>query len=190
MRPPVRRSCSKMPRRSPRPDGGRVVHINVQGGPHRGVHRDVVRRRAGKMLAHLGLTDVELSVALVDDPTMRQLNRRYRRLDRPTDVLAFAMAEGEPLASAPSTPELLGDVIVSVDTARRQARSRRRPLRDELTTLLAHGLLHSLGHDHRTDRQEREMDVLRVDLERAANQRAPSADSASSRTSGTSPKRV
>src|SRR4051812_36948212 len=98
-----------------------------------------MRRRAEKMLQHLALSGVELSIALVDDPTIRALNRDYRRKDKPTDVLAFPL-------QAPDSPAsgLLGDVIVSIETARRQARSRRRPLLGELTMLLAHGLLHLL----------------------------------------------
>ncbi|MBW2528167.1 MAG: rRNA maturation RNase YbeY [Deltaproteobacteria bacterium] len=182
-----------MTNRARKPRSRTVVQVTVQGGPHPGCHRDVIRRRAIKMLAHLGLSDVELSVALVDDETMRELNRRYRRRNRPTDVLSFSMAEGEPLARASAGPELLGDVVLSADTARRQARARRRPLRDELTTLLAHGLLHLLGYDHRTDRQEREMDSLRVELERAAarrQRRAPKANRESSRARGASPKRA
>jgi len=122
------------------------------------------------MLAHAGLGDVELSVVVVDDAAMRELNRRYRRQDRPTDVLAFAMAEGE---QAPAIrPELLGDVVLSADTARRQARSRGVPLLDELTLLLAHGLLHLLGHDHRSRATEREMMVGALELARAASARS------------------
>ncbi len=130
-------------------------------------------RRAGKMLAALDLANVELSVALVDDAAMQRLNRQFRRVNRPTDVLAFAMREGEPMAEGPPGPELLGDVVISVDTARRQAAERQRPLLDELTLLLAHGLLHLLGHDHGTDRTERAMAARTRELERAANQRDP-----------------
>lgn len=130
-----------------------------------------MRRRAAKMLDHLGLSDVELSVALVDDATIHDLNRHYRRRNRPTDVLSFSMTEGEPPPVVAGVPELLGDVVISVPTARRQARKRRRPLLEELTTLLAHGLLHLLGHDHRTAAQHRAMEALRVELETAARTR-------------------
>src|SRR5262245_53268290 len=132
------------------------VRVCTQGGPFSGVSAATVKRRAGKMLAHLGLARAELSVALVDDQTIMHLNRDYRGKDRPTDVLAFAMEEGHPSPSA-GTARVLGDVIVSIDTALRQAKGRRRPLLDELTMLLSHGLLHLLGYDHRTDAEEREM---------------------------------
>src|SRR5690348_16026127 len=119
-----------------------------------------MRRRAEKMLQHLGLSGVELSITLVDDPTIHMLNRDYRRKDRPTDVLAFPQSPGS---------GLLGDVVLSIETARRQARRRRRPLLGELTMLLAHGLLHLLGHDHQTSAEEREMIARTRELEAAAS---------------------
>jgi probable rRNA maturation factor len=112
------------------------------------------------MLGHLGFRSAELSIALVDDRTIRELNRIYRRKDKPTDVLAFPMDAGEDGADK----ELLGDVIVSIPTARRQARVRGRPLLAELTLLLAHGLLHLLGYDHRTDAEERRMNARAREL--------------------------
>jgi len=141
----------------------------VRGGPHAGADRRVMARRAAKMLRHLGRDEVELSVALVDDGFIRELNRSYRGLDRPTDVLAFAMGEGQSLPAAADEPELLGDVVISVPTARRQARQRGRALLDELTTLLAHGLLHLLGYQHADRRQQRTMAALTAELERAAS---------------------
>ncbi len=109
---------------------------------------------------------------MVDDLTIRELNRDYRGKDRATDVLAFAMREGGPLMDQGAALSMLGDVIVSVPTARRQARSRKRELRDELTMLLAHGLLHLLGYDHQTDAQETEMNRMTRELELAARRRA------------------
>jgi probable rRNA maturation factor len=147
----------------------RVVHVTTQGGPFPDASRAVVRRRAEKMLAHLGLPAVELSVALVDDATIHRLNQSYRHKDKPTDVLAIPLQELTPPA-LPS-PGLLGDVILSVETARRQAARHRRPLLAELTMLLAHGLLHLLGHDHRTDAEEREMKAHTRALEAAAVKR-------------------
>jgi probable rRNA maturation factor len=76
---------------------------------------------------------------------MRRLNARYRGIDRPTDVLAFAMREGP---HADLHPQVLGDVVLSAETALRQARSRRHSLVEELTRLLIHGTLHLLGYDH------------------------------------------
>lgn len=113
-----------------------------------------VRRRAERMLAALRMPEAELSILLCDDATIHELNRAYRKKDRPTDVLAFAMREGEGGALHPA---LLGDVVISVDTARRQAREHDKTISAEVTYLLAHGLLHLLGYDHRTDAEDRVM---------------------------------
>ena len=123
------------------------------------------------MLAHLELSSVELSVALVDDATIQELNQTYRGVDKPTDVLAFALREGEPVPSYQGEPEPLGDVVLSVPTAKRQAERAARPLLDELTMLLAHGLLHLLGWDHRTAAEDRCMTAKTRELEAAAGKR-------------------
>jgi probable rRNA maturation factor len=123
------------------------------------------------MLACLDLSQAELSVVVTDDREIRELNKVFRHRDRPTDVLAFAMREGEPLgaaAAASGSREMLGDVVVSVETARRQARQRRRPLDAEMRMLLAHGVLHLVGYDHRSTREESVMTAETERLCRAA----------------------
>jgi probable rRNA maturation factor len=84
-------------------------------------------------------------VVIVDDARIHRLNAHYRGIDRPTDVLAFAMREG-PYAHL--HPQLLGDVVISAETALRQAQARHHSLSEELTCLLIHGTLHLLGYDH------------------------------------------
>ena len=149
-----------------------LVAVTTLGGPHLGASGRVIQGRARKMLAALGLRGVELSIALVDDATIRDLNRRHRRKDKPTDVLSFHLQE---IAPGETPKGALGDVVISVPTARRQAQKRRRPLLAELTMLLAHGLLHLVGFDHRTDAEERDMVERTRGLERAATTRlAPS----------------
>ena len=110
-----------------------------------------IRRRATAMLTLLQLEKMELSVLLTDDDQIQKLNEMYRAKDRPTDVLAFAMREGDFSALA---GELLGDVIISLPTAQRQAEERGVALLAEVTMLLAHGLLHLLGWDHVTVKQD------------------------------------
>ena len=100
------------------------------------------------------MPEAELSILLCDDPTIHGLNREYRDKDRPTDVLAFSMREGE---GGALHAHLLGDVVISMDTARRQAEEHGRTIVAEVTFLLAHGLLHLLGYDHRTRVEERRM---------------------------------
>jgi probable rRNA maturation factor len=158
------------------------VSVSTRGGPVEGVSAAGVRRRAEKMLEHLGLEGVELSVGLVNDAAIHELNRSFRHKDKPTDVLAFPMLDVLPKTpgrrgtrgAAPALREvtgLLGDVIISIETAERQARENDRPLSEELTMLLAHGLLHLLGYDHQTDAEERAMNEATRDLERAASAR-------------------
>jgi probable rRNA maturation factor len=106
------------------------------------------------MLAAIGLGDSELSIVLTGDDQIQELNRVYRKKDKPTDVLSFSQREGE---LGDRAGGLLGDVVVSVPTARRQARAGGRDLSSELTMLLAHGLLHLVGWDHETPAKDRRM---------------------------------
>lgn len=78
---------------------------------------------------------------------MHHLNRQYREKDTPTDVLSFPLADE-------LCPALLGDIVISVETAARQARRRRHSLREEMQALLIHGILHLLGYDHEASRSE------------------------------------
>jgi probable rRNA maturation factor len=139
-----------------------------------------IKLRAERMLAALSLRKAELSLVLCDDATIQQLNRQHRRKNKPTDVLAFALREGPVLRGA---EELLGDVVISIDTARRQADERGHPLWAEVTMLLAHGLLHLLGYDHQTDEEERRMNA-RADVLVAAAIAKPRKKAAKSRKLG------
>lgn len=114
----------------------------------------LLRRRAAAILKAAGQARAELSIALVDDDAIRELNGQYRGKPRPTDVLSFSLVEGE---FADRRGKLLGDVVISVDTAARQARERRRGLDDTIAKLLVHGVLHLLGHDHEEDDEARRM---------------------------------
>jgi len=98
--------------------------------------------------------DYEVALRICDDAVIHELNREWRAKDKPTDVLAFSQLEG---ALGAGAGPLLGDVIVSIPTAQRQARVRRADLTSELTTLLAHGLLHLVGWDHDTAAKDRQM---------------------------------
>lgn len=133
------------------------VHVQTRALRSSPVRPAVVKEAAARMLRALSLPKAELSVLLCDDATIHALNRDYRKKDKPTDVLAFAMREGE---GADPTSDLLGDVVISVDTARRQAAERSRTVRSEVIFLLAHGLLHLVGYDHQTDDEERRMNAM------------------------------
>jgi probable rRNA maturation factor len=118
-----------------------TVEIRSQHPRGRGLTpRLRVRLRA--LLAAMGRAGQAVSVLLTDDRRIRTLNRRWRGMDRPTDVLSF------PAHDPPGSGPELGDVAISLDTASRRARREGRPLRDEVERYLVHGLLHLAGHDH------------------------------------------
>jgi probable rRNA maturation factor len=104
-----------------------------------------LRAAALKILNDLGCTSSELSVAIVGDRTMRILNRDYLQKDRPTNVISFSMQEGE---FAALHPELLGDIVISADTAAREAAEGEITFEERLVFLLLHGILHLTGYDH------------------------------------------
>lgn len=133
-----------------------MAHVVVQTRDLRSrpVSNRQIEERARRMLEALKVDDVELSVVLCSDRQMHMLNRDYRGKDRPTDVLAFALQEGETLEGQ---ARMLGDVVISVDTARHQARDKGHTVLYEITFLLAHGVLHLLGYDHQSERDERKM---------------------------------
>ena len=110
-----------------------------------------LKRRAQRLLKLLEMGDSELSILLTGDEEMTELNRGFRNRNRTTDVLAFSQLEGE---RGDLHPEVLGDVVISLPTAKRQAREQKHTLMDELIVLLVQGTLHLLGHEHeRTNRQ-------------------------------------
>jgi probable rRNA maturation factor len=118
------------------------------------IDRALLRRRARRILTALDRDRAELSILLLGDAEIAALNQRYRGRARPTDVLAFSLLEG---AHAERRGELLGDVVIGIETAARQARARRRKLDDEVARLLVHGALHLVGYDHLRSAQARRM---------------------------------
>jgi probable rRNA maturation factor len=107
-----------------------------------------VEADAASVLRFFACDDAELSILLCDDATIWPLNRDYRHKDRPTDVLAFAQREGTPV---PGQDHVLGDVVISVETAARQAEERGHSTAHELRVLVVHGICHLLGYDHEDD---------------------------------------
>jgi rRNA maturation RNase YbeY len=98
----------------------------------------------------LDLHDVELSILLTDDAMISELNRRYLHKNGPTNVLAFPMRE----KSFPGQPAMLGDVVVSLDTAVKESTQTGESIEGTVTRLLVHGVLHLLGYDHEESRAE------------------------------------
>jgi probable rRNA maturation factor len=149
-----------------------AIALTIEHGPWKGLARAEVLRRTRSMMRLLQLEKAEVSFVLTDDKSVHRLNKIYRGKDRPTDVLAFAMHEGEFGALA---GHVLGDVIVSVPTARKQAAAAGKAVLEEVTMLLAHGLLHLLGWDHDTAAKDRRMRKETARLCAAATRTSPSS---------------
>jgi probable rRNA maturation factor len=121
------------------------------------------------ILNALGFPDAELSILIVDDPEIVKLNRQYLHREGPTNVIAFPMLEGD---FAHISPQLLGDVVVSMDTAQKEADIAGIHVDQRLLELLVHGILHLVGYDHelsetealRMDAKSRELLVLMGDF--------------------------
>jgi probable rRNA maturation factor len=124
-----------------------------------------VARMVRAAARHEGRDDLEVSLRLCDDAEIHALNRSFRKKNKPTDVLAFAMREG---TSGAAGSEVLGDIVISVETARRQAK---KGLYAELLFLASHGLCHLLGYDHPDDRSEAAMNARMASLRAEASRR-------------------
>jgi probable rRNA maturation factor len=109
--------------------------------------------KAAAVLNALDCPEVELSIVLVDDDEIAALNREYLQRSGPTNVIAFPMQEG---AFGDITPHLLGDVVISLDTCRRESEGAAMPFEERFDQLLIHGILHLFGFDHVTNAADAE----------------------------------
>ena len=122
-----------------------------------------LRKVARRILSASGCPDAQLSVLIVDDAEIQVINRDYLEKNRPTNVISFAMQEGE---GTGIQPDLLGDVVISAETAERDAAEAGVSTESELYFLLLHGILHLLGYDHErgTDSEARQMRAREKEL--------------------------
>jgi probable rRNA maturation factor len=132
-----------------------------------GIDEEKLRRRAERVLGALGFDAAELSVWLCEDEAMTELHGRYLGDYSPTNVMSFAQREGE---FGDVAPEVLGDVVISLATAERDAREAGGSLDDEVAYLLVHGILHLVGYDHEGAQAHRsgEMEDKEAELYRLA----------------------
>jgi probable rRNA maturation factor len=131
-----------------------MTAVDVSGSVPRFPRREIANF-ARRVLRFLDVEADDLAIAFVDDPSMREMNRKFRRKDKTTDVLTFP---GEDASH-------LGDIVISLDQARRQAAEERHSLPTEVRYLIVHGILHSLGYDHETDGGE--MNALELQVRAA-----------------------
>jgi probable rRNA maturation factor len=152
-----------------KPAGGEIllpvdIDLTVEAGnwPDEAELLQLVDRAAAAAFAETGVTGrSELSVVFSDDGHIQKLNAGWRGKDKPTNVLsfpAFPLVQGGPL------PPMLGDIVLAAETVAREAALEEKPLRNHITHLVIHGLLHLLGYDHETDVEAEEMEAI----ERAA----------------------
>ena len=119
---------------------------------------ETVKKAINKVGKLYGLENAEVSVTLTDDAYIHQLNKEYRDKDRPTDVLSFALNEGdEPEIKGGPDVNILGDIIISVETAVAQAKDYGHSVEREMAFLTVHGMMHLLGYDHIEEEDRIEM---------------------------------
>ena len=118
-----------------------------------------IRRALEKVGELYDAADAEVSITLTDDAHIHALNREYRAVDRPTDVISFALNESEEpeIAGGPAI-DVLGDIVLSVERAKAQAAEYGHSLRREIGFLTVHGMLHLLGYDHVEEAERQEME--------------------------------
>ena len=141
------------------------MSVRVSGPPVaiRGSKVDVarLRRRAGSILSAIGQSQSELSIALVDDVSIAELNGQWRGKPRPTDVLSFSLVEGD---FADHRGGLLGDVVICPAILYREADELGKTPEAHWIHLLIHGVLHLLGYDHKTEGSAAIMEELEIDI--------------------------
>lgn len=106
-------------------------------------------------LKHENLNNVEFNVIIIDNNKIQEINKKYRDIDKPTDVISFALEDDENFPK--SDYRILGDIYISIDKAKEQSISYNHSLKRELSFLTIHGLLHLLGYDHMNTDEEKRM---------------------------------
>ncbi|MBU0758873.1 MAG: rRNA maturation RNase YbeY [Candidatus Omnitrophica bacterium] len=118
------------------------------------IDKKEIKKCAGSVLEMMDEARSELSILVVSDSRIRDLNRRYRGKDSSTDVLAFSMRAGEGVSK--DSP-ILGDVVISAETAKREAAKRKIPVKKEICLYVIHGILHLLGYRDQTPYDRKKM---------------------------------
>jgi len=124
------------------------------------IYRRRIREIIKNIIQYLKVDEkTEISILFTDDKFIKSLNKKYRGINKSTDVLTFNLEEGDLIFPEVDKNKLLGDIVVSVETAQRQANNLNHNLEKELAILLIHGLLHLIGYDHEEDRDNKIMQV-------------------------------
>ena len=129
-----------------------MIHIETNPSLQTDLAPDILERAALAVLAHQS-TDGDLSIVLTDDRQLHELNREYLDIDAPTDVLSFPAPQTDPETAR----RYLGDILISVPRAAKQAQTAGHTLEAEVQLLIIHGTLHLLGYDHAGDEEKAQM---------------------------------
>jgi probable rRNA maturation factor len=129
------------------------------------IHRRRIKEIIKNIIQYLKVDEkTEISILFTDDKFIKSLNKKYRGINKSTDVLTFNLEEGDLKFPEVDKNKLLGDIVVSVETAQRQANNLNHNLENELMILLIHGLLHLIGYDHEEDRDNKIMQVKEKEI--------------------------
>lgn len=140
------------------------MEILIDNQQKKRIPTDIIRQKTKQILNALGCDAHEVSVVITDNDQIQQLNFRYRKVNKPTNVLAFPMQEGQ---FGNITPGLLGDIVISCETAQKEAKSANISLEERISQLLIHGILHLIGFDHEASEsdagkmEEKSLELLR-----------------------------
>jgi probable rRNA maturation factor len=139
-----------------------LTNVEVTGAAVPRFSRREIAQFVRRVLIALRVDDDihDVSIAIVDDEAMRNLNRKFRKKNKTTDVLTFPADDSDADPNATGRP--LGDIVISIDQARRQATDQKHSLATEVRYLILHGILHALGYDHETDSGE--MNALELEV--------------------------
>jgi probable rRNA maturation factor len=146
------------------------VEISIEDGSWQDLATDIGSlcetslRDAWEALDNRPVPDAQVSILLTGDGHMQRLNARYRNKDQPTNVLSFPSPDEGPLADIEGRGRVLGDIALSVQTIVREATEQSKSIKDHVTHLLVHGLLHLLGYDHEVDDEATVMEQLEIDI--------------------------
>ncbi|MCK5695908.1 MAG: rRNA maturation RNase YbeY [Desulfobacula sp.] len=127
------------------------LKILIDNQQKKKIPTDTIRKKTKQILNALGCDAHEISIVMTDNDQIQQLNKTYRKKNKPTNVLAFPMQEGQ---FADITPGLLGDVVISCETAQQEADEANITLLERISQLLIHGILHLMGFDHETSQKD------------------------------------
>jgi probable rRNA maturation factor len=130
------------------------IQILIQANPTK-ISKDSISQKASRILSALAYEDHELSIVITDNEGIKEMNRTYRNIDRPTNVLAFPMLDQGGTDDVPfpglksgAAPPLLGDIVISMETAAQEASAAAITLDERTSQLMIHGILHLAGYDH------------------------------------------